>query len=916
MIIKLVTKSLIKDKMRFALAVFGVAAAVGLITWSIGLTKTTAHQSKEKVRRMTEPFNAWVTAAPVGIKKNRKARGPRMVTSDAQLNSTLPKEVVHAVETSDLVESFKAYKVINATLDYRPGGRVMQGPPLRAGITLAEASGCPYTEADIEGRWPDPESSTLEAAVCSAVFTPRRLDTPAIGSELVLLTSTGALKVKISAIIDFPECVNGFPTVFTTSGAMEVLYANNPIITQPDMLLCTVRNGKENKLDKVLESSLSSKFATSYHVVHRRQLENQHYSDRQRNFKRQAPLLLTLSALTALCMMMNALNIGVRQRLRMLALLRTAGMTRLQVSAVIVIEGALIALCGWILGCSAGWIILKVFVSRAQETFPSGACLGWEPVVMLAAAVAVTMLFSLLWPCRRVMRIRPLDALKEHRNEITEINPFKTAVGTVMLFPMLVLALPIPIEPITRSLLMLLVGIPMHITGILLILPAFIRLSEKLFVPAASVLLGIFPCLIRHRISANISHTTGMVLTLAVGLGTFTAIHIWGSSLTKPFLPSPELPDAIVSILPNGIPKGNAEKVSTLPGVAEKKCLPIEVLQLPTAAQKNTQRKKDRFGGPENVLLMGTDPTAAFGGDKPLAPFRFVEGSRKSAAKKLSEGRHCIITEMYARKSGLKTGDTLSLTQSIPRGKSRNISLIVEGIVDLNWHLVTSRAHLRGRNGMPGFTSGPVFVEESIVRKLSGNKDRTFFLWTNLSREYREMGALEGSSQLEAEIRKKLDIRTDNTVRVHHRDEIEDGTIAHASHLIGDMARAPFWSLIVLSTGIISLLIASYHATAHETAVMRAIGLTRNQLGRILFAEAMLVGLCGIILSVISGFFIGWTFTGWTRAWMPFSGLPVSLSIPWLTIFKGIGFAFALCAVMAVPPVLYLVRRNTIFAER
>ena len=157
---------------------------------------------------------------------------------------------------------------------------------------------------------------------------------------------------------------------------------------------------------------------------------------------------------------------------------------------------------------------------------------------------------------------------------------------------------------------------------------------------------------------------------------------------------------------------------------------------------------------------------------------------------------------------------------------------------------------------------------------------------------------------------RSVDFREIGAVFIDDRDEIEDGTIAHGSQLIGDMARAPFWSLIVLSTGIITLLIASFQASAKEIAVMRAIGMTRSQLGRMLLGEALLVGLCGIVLSLVSGFCIGWTFTGWTRAWMMFGGLPVSLSVPWGIILQGVGFAFALCIAMAVLPILWLVRKQ------
>ena len=407
--------------------------------------------------------------------------------------------------------------------------------------------------------------------------------------------------------------------------------------------------------------------------------------------------------------------------------------------------------------------------------------------------------------------------------------------------------------------------------------------------------------------------------------------------MMAPFIPSHAFPDAIVSLLPNGVPNDAAGKVAKLEGVEGGRCLSLEAAQVYIADALTAQvvRVSGKAPMSPNVVLMGADPQAAFGGKKPLAPFTFVEGDRQAAADALAAGGACVITKMFSRETGLHAGDALGVKASPPMrgggrrgmgggrgrpegagsremggGPPRLESLKIVGVADVNWHLITSRAQLRGRNGMPGGTMGPVFVSEADARRLSGNADTTRFLWLNLSEKYRKMGALQGSQLLEAEIRKAIEIDEANTVRVHHRDEIEDGTIAHGAQLIGDMARAPFWSLVVLSTGLITLLLASFQASAKEIAVMRAVGLTRSQLGRMLLGEALLVGLCGIALSLISGFCIGWTFTGWTRAWMMFGGLPVSLSIPWGTILQGVGFAFALCVAMSVPPIVWLVRKQ------
>ena len=926
MILKLTLKNLRHEKARFATAILGVAAATGLMVWSLGLTATTLAQSRTKARNMTAPFSCWVSTDGVGARMERGAM-PRREGARA-----IPPEKVAAVEALPEVESAYACRVIRATLDYRPDGRVMQGPPLMAGLALAPETGCPYENATVTGAWPSPDSEEPVVAVCSAVFTPRRLAPPPIGSPLVLITPTGTVTVRIGAVIDFPETVRGFPTIFATIGTMRQA-AGGTFDPQPNLLLCRTRgDAGAEAVGRVFSADAKPEAGPPpLSVLGRRDIEEQVSSDGLRNFKRQLPLLLTLSVFTALVMLVNALTVGVEQKLRMLALLRAAGMTARQVMHVVMLEGAVIACCGWLAGLLGGWAVLGVFVRGTPDVFPEGAFLGWMTPVCSFAGVGVIAALSLFWPCRRAMRIRPLDALEEHATEDPTRKKkargtacVRAWIGFLLLFPMLVFAMPLHISAMARSVLMLTVGIPLHITGLLLFLPAFVRMVERLTGPALAAALGLDPVLMHRRISRQLSRTVGTALTLTVGLGGFAAIHIWGASLTKPFIPSIELPDVIVSILPNGTGRDAAEKVARLEGVDQGRCLAIASAQFTVSDALTTQvaRVSGRAPASPNVLLFGTEPLAAFGGEQPLAPFRFIADDRQSAADALDKGGACVITAMFAREAGLGVGDTLEIKKPRPGGRGRAAvqpapdtapetpSFRIVGVADVNWHMVTSRAQMRGRGGMPSGTMGPVFVNERDVRRLTGDADTTCFLWLNLSETYRAKGALLAGQMLEAEIRKTLAIDDANTVRVHHRDEIADGTVTRSTQLVGDMARAPFWSLLVLSTGIITLLIASFQASVKEIAVMRAVGMTRSQLGRMLLGEALMTGLCGIALSLVTGFCIGWTFTGWTRAWMPFGGLPVALDVPWLTILQGVGFAFALCVVMAAGPIVWLTRKS------
>jgi hypothetical protein len=202
---------------------------------------------------------------------------------------------------------------------------------------------------------------------------------------------------------------------------------------------------------------------------------------------------------------------------------------------------------------------------------------------------------------------------------------------------------------------------------------------------------------------------------------------------------------------------------------------------------------------------------------------------------------------------------------------------------------------------------GVAFVSERFVRDLTDNGDRTFFLWLNLSPELRAMNGLKASVLLDSQIRAAVKPDGSSAIRVHHRDEISDGTLAHGNDILGAMARIPFWSLAVTSTGIVVLLVASVRGSKREFEMMRAVGMTRGQLGRIIFGEALLVTLAALALSLLAGILVGWSFTGLSR-WLMSAGLDVKLIVPWSAIGRGVLFALGLCVAMAVLPLAKLVK--------
>ena len=409
----------------------------------------------------------------------------------------------------------------------------------------------------------------------------------------------------------------------------------------------------------------------------------------------------------------------------------------------------------------------------------------------------------------------------------------------------------------------------------------------------------------------------GMIIAFACGFGAFVAVETWGTSLTKPFIPSPEWPDAIVSILPGGVSSFDIEHLRNLNGV--KRIGELQPLQVNISPLEELKGFGGGGGGRGGRGPMKQYRNALLLASAWLPDFKFSQGDRESAEKALAEGDNCVITEMMARARKLNVGDELVLDA----GRELIIPLKVVGVVDLNWHMVTSRALVRGMNRMPVNTDGPVFVSFDTLAACDARPQdfvKMTHVWLDYEPEFLAAnGVFPAGRIVEREIVEALggawsedsegEIRG-NTVRLHSRDEIADGTLAHGNDLVGAMARVPFIFVAVISLGFVAMLVASFESRRREFAVLRAVGATRFQLAKVLIGEALGVAIVGVALGLALGAPLGWLCTTGTRAAMANWGLPATFVVPMLIIAKGAFFSIVFALAVAVPAALAIVRRS------
>ena len=287
-----------------------------------------------------------------------------------------------------------------------------------------------------------------------------------------------------------------------------------------------------------------------------------------------------------------------------------------------------------------------------------------------------------------------------------------------------------------------------------------------------------------------------------------------------------------------------------------------------------------------------------------LPDFRFVEGDHDCCAKAMAAGDACVISLMISNSRNLHKGDMLEVLVGGGRGEAQtSVRLPIAGVADVNWHMVTSRGLVRGLNGASPVTDGPVFVSLDTIESLDPRPSpmvRMTHLWVEYEPDFlAEHGAFRAGRIIEREIADALGDPAELTVRLHARDEIADGTLAHGTDLIGQAARVPFVFLAILAMGFVAMLVAEADATRREYEVLRAIGATRMQLTLRMASVALKTAAIGIVAGLPPGAFAGWCFAMGTASVWP--GMPHYFVVPLRVVVEGAAGAIAFAVAIALP---------------
>jgi putative ABC transport system permease protein len=510
----------------------------------------------------------------------------------------------------------------------------------------------------------------------------------------------------------------------------------------------------------------------------------------------------------------NSLSITIAQRTREFATLRTIGASRPQILRSVIIEALVTGVLASIVGLFAGLALAKGLFSLFDAvgfTLPNnGLTLETRTIVVaLIVGIVVTLLASLR-PALRATRVPPIAAVREGatlpESRWARFRLPAAIVLTVLGFAGLLAGLFVP-DLGTGQVLLYMLG------GALLVFLGVALLSVRLIGPfawtlgwPATKIGGAAGALARDNARRNPQRTASTASALMIGLALVTLVSLLASGIVSSFR------GAVKDIWRNAdyavtaqnnfspIPVAASEAVAKTPGV--------------TAVGDVRAGESLAFGHKIATTAVNPDTAQMFNLD-------WKAGSAQVLATLGADG--AFVDNDYAESHKLKLGSPVRLT--FANGTEQTFK--VEGIFD------------PPTGGSP---FGRVTVSAAAWDEHTPDPDNLYSF------------VLISGGQTDAN-QAKLDqtLTTFPNAKASTRQKFIDNQISGLSSVLNILYVLLALSVVVSLFGIVNTLVLTVFERTREIGMLRAIGMTRRQVRRMIRHESVITALIGAAIGIALG---------------------------------------------------------------
>lgn len=564
----------------------------------------------------------------------------------------------------------------------------------------------------------------------------------------------------------------------------------------------------------------------------------------------------------------NTLSITVAQRVREFATLRTVGASRRQVLGSVVLEALVIGLAASVAGLFVGLGLAKgldsVLRSLGLDLPTTGTVFAARTVVVsLVAGVAITLVAGFV-PALRATRVPPIAAVREGATlPPTRFARFAhwlaglAAAAGVALLVYGMFSAELGIGPRLGS-----IG-----AGCLLLFVGVAGFASRLVRPLASVLGwpalrlgGAAGRLARENAMRNPGRTAATAAALMIGLALITFVAVLAQGLRSSIV------DAIDRQVTAAYVVVSEDNFSPFEPSADAALASVE-----GAAVVGVRGDRARVAGSqENVT--GIDPATVAA----VYTFDWQEGSDAVLAGLGADG--AIVEESFANDKGLRVGSRF-LLETATGGR---IELEVKGLYEAPpfWEML-------------GKVSIPV---EAF--------DATFQDPRNLY----TLVEMPGGATDANEAALAASLEPFPTVKLDSKEGFSRTSQESLDPLLNLLYVLLALSVIVSLFGIVNTLVLSVFERTRELGMLRAVGMTRRQVRRMIRHESVITALIGAALGLVLGIFLAALVT---QA-LSDEGVVFSVPVASLVVFAAVAVVAGLVA--AILPARRAARLNVLEA--
>jgi putative ABC transport system permease protein len=513
----------------------------------------------------------------------------------------------------------------------------------------------------------------------------------------------------------------------------------------------------------------------------------------------------------------NTFSIIVAQRNRELGLLKAVGATGRQVTGSVAVEALVVGVFSSVVGLVFGIFVaagLQALLKGFGVDLPSGGIEIKARTVIVAVVLGVVVTFvSALAPARRAARVPPIAAIGGHVTTPTSgrrryiAGGVVTGLGVVLLFVGLFANVKSSDVPGGGGGLVGLAALLVFI-GVAMLSPLVAGPAARALGWPSARLRGITGELARENATRNTRRTASTAAALMIGLALITFVSTFGASAKKSFADAIDRTNRADFQLASQHFGGFAPQAS----VAVRKALPggTVVEFRPGTWQYNGEGKE----------LVASTADLGDVVDIKLQPGADLDGFAQTGV---------LVYKDAAKTNNLKVGQELPMRFSATGVKQ----VPIRGIYDDNQGL-------------------GVFFSSYILSLKDYEADYT----TQIDQA---AGVRKPPNMSAADARAAIDraVAAFPNVDVRDNAEAKEAQLANFNMIINLMGALLLLAIIIALIGIVNTLALSIYERTRELGLLRAVGMTRAQMKRMVRTEALIIAVFGTLMGVLIGLLFG-----------------------------------------------------------